>query len=152
MKIIRWILLAIVSIFLILTLGARLFGVQYYVVRTSSMHPSVPKFSLVYIKELNPADVLDEIQVGDIISIDTGGTLPLMHRIIEIDGSTITTKGDHNDTADDPINSEQIIGIMIFSIPVLGFLFMSVYPWIIITLLIILYYGIRYVIKELKKA
>ncbi|MFA6626948.1 MAG: S24/S26 family peptidase [Bacilli bacterium] len=151
MKLIRTILLAVVSIFLIFTLGARLFGVQYYVVKTSSMYPSIPKYSLVYIKQLTSEDVLETIEVGDVVAMDVGAELPLMHRITLIDGNTITTKGDHNDDLDSPVASSQIMGIMIFSIPIVGLLFDSVYPWIILSLLFVLYYGIKYVIKELKK-
>ena len=152
MKAVKIILLTILMSFAIITLGVRFFGINQYVVTTSSMHPSIPKYSLCYIKQLSFAEVVDAIEVGDVVAMDVGAEIPLMHRVIAIDGDTITTKGDYNDQADAPIAMSQVIGVMVFSIPVIGFLFSSIYPWIFLTLLVIFYYGLKYVIKELKQS
>lgn len=152
MKAVKIILLTILMTFVIITLGVRFFGINQYVVTTSSMHPNIPKYSLCYIKQLSSNEVADSIEIGDVVAMDVGAEIPLMHRVIEIDGDTITTQGDYNDQADAPIAMSQVIGVMVFSIPVIGFLFISIYPWIILMLLVIFYYGIKYVIKELKQS
>ena len=152
MKAVKITLLTILMSFVIITLGVRFFGINQYVVTTSSMHPNIPKYSICYIKQLSSTEVAEAIEVGDVVAMDVGAEIPLMHRVIAIDGDTITTKGDYNDQADAPIAMSQVIGVMVFSIPVIGFLFINIYPWIILMLLVIFYYGIKYVIKELKQS
>lgn len=152
MKAIKITLVTILMSFVLITLGVRLFGINQYVVTTSSMHPSIPKYSLCYIKELSPSEVKETIEIGDVVAMDVGAAIPLMHRVIAINEDTITTQGDYNDHADDPVAIDQVVGVMVFSIPVVGFLFASIYPWIILMLLVVLYYGFKYVIKELKQS
>ncbi len=151
MKTLKIIITIILTSFIFITLAVRLFGVRYSVVQTSSMHPTIPKMSLVYIKDLDESEVLSTIKVNDIIVVDVGGSMPRMHRIIEIDGNLVTTKGDHNDSADAPVTSDKVIGIVIFSIPIIGVFFNTIYPWLILVSIIVVYYGLKYILKELKK-
>lgn len=151
MKIVKITILTIVISFIAFTLGGRLFGVRHSVVLTSSMHPAIPKHSLVYIKDIKADEVLSTINEGDVVAVDVGSAYPRLHRVKIINGNLVTTKGDHNDTADDAVTSDKVIGIVILSIPVIGVLFNSVYPWIILLLVVLMYYGIKYIIKELKK-
>ena len=44
----------------------------------------------------------------------------MLHRIINIDGDTVTTKGDANNVADAPIQKSQIKGVLVYDIPRLG--------------------------------
>ena len=44
----------------------------------------------------------------------------MVHRIIDIDGETVTTKGDANNTADEPIELSAIKGRVLFWIPFAG--------------------------------
>lgn len=77
---------------------------------TDSMAPELPIGSFSFAIQTNAET---EYQVGDIItfSADYGGIhySRITHRIVAIDGETITTKGDHN-PANDPftITREQI--------------------------------------------
>ena len=52
--------IALFSLLIIL----RILGFKHYVAASSSMHPEVPKYSLVYIKKAE----LDELKIGDIIA------------------------------------------------------------------------------------
>jgi hypothetical protein len=82
--------------------------------------------------------------------IKTGKT-PVLHRVIEINETTVTTKGDNNDNPDKPVNWEFVQGKIIYQIPLLGIFIMSVYPWIILALFVAIYYVTKRLIKELRK-
>lgn len=76
-------------------------------VTSSSMWPTLKKGDLVFLKGV---DKPEELEVGDIIGfeLDDGGFA--IHRIIQIDGDRITTKGDGNQTADPVISFDRVIG------------------------------------------
>ena len=44
----------------------------------------------------------------------------VVHRIISLDGDTVITKGDANNTADKPITASVIKGKVLFSVPFVG--------------------------------
>lgn len=89
------------------------FGYGMSVVLSGSMEDELSVDDLVIIK------AADDYEVNDIVLYQDGGSL-VIHRIIEIDGNTVTTKGDANNTADEPINKSQIKGVLIFDIPKIG--------------------------------
>ena len=138
----------IIFCFFAFTFGCRLFGVHYYIVISDSMYPAIPRNSLVYIK---PIDNYDKLEIRDIVAIDTGD-IPLMHRVVQINGEVITTHGDNNaiDVVEN-IKRNQIIGKVFFSIPVIGVLFRSIYPLLLISLIIMLIIIGDKLRKELKK-
>lgn len=153
MKKIKTIFLTIIIVFIVFTLGARLFGIETSVPISSSMHPTIPKYSYVYVKKIKSEADLAKLKEGDIIEFDYGESYPVMHRIIKIEGNEITTKGDHSETAsEETFSKEKVLGVVLFSIPYLGIMFINnIYPWIILLFIIAMYYGFKYVIKELKK-
>jgi signal peptidase len=59
------------------------------------------------------------VDVGDIIVYQDEAEL-IIHRVIEVDGDTVITKGDANDISDPPISKSSIKGIMVLSVPYLG--------------------------------
>jgi len=68
-----------------------------------------------------------EISIGDIIVFDTGLPIPLVHRVVAIEGedgeARVTTKGDANISPDmPPLKLNQIRGKVIFVFPKLGHL------------------------------
>ncbi len=139
-------LIFLLCLFLIIL---NLSGYQNYIVVSSSMHPAIPKYSLVYIENYDLED-MKKLEVGDVIAVRTSSD-PMLHRIIKIDAETIQTQGDANNSPDSPIRFKQVIGKKVFSIPYLGILFISPYPWLILmALLIILLIG-RQLIKEIQK-
>lgn len=89
------------------------FGYGMSVVLSGSMEDRLSVDDLVIIK------AADDYAVNDIVIYQDGSSL-VIHRIIEIDGDSVTTKGDANNTADKPINKSQIKGVLIFDIPKIG--------------------------------
>ena len=75
-------------------------------VTSQSMYPDLKRGDLVFIQGVDKAA---DLRVGDIIAFDSGDGFGI-HRIVRIDGPTITTKGDANLIADEPIVFDQVIG------------------------------------------
>ena len=89
------------------------FGYGMSVVLSGSMESRLSVDDLVIIK------ATDNYKVNDIVLYQDGNSL-VIHRIIEIDGDTVTTKGDANNVADEPINKSQIKGVLVYDIAGLG--------------------------------
>lgn len=89
------------------------FGYGMSVVLSGSMEDRLSVDDLVIIK------ATDSYNVNDIVLFQDGNSL-IIHRIIEIDGDTVITKGDANNVADEPINKSQIKGVLVYDIAKLG--------------------------------
>ncbi len=89
------------------------FGVGSAVVLTGSMEPKISAGDLIIVKKT------DEIAQRDIVVYKDGSTL-VVHRVNEIDGDTVITQGDANNTPDAPISREAIKGKVIFTVPYVG--------------------------------
>lgn len=88
-------------------------------VMTSSMEPELPVGSLVFVQPT----AYEEIHIGDDITFVRDQNLTLVtHRVIEKDDKTqfITTQGIANNSADAPVNYQNIVGKVIFHIPYIG--------------------------------
>ncbi len=126
LKIISTVLLSLAVILAILMAGLRIFGLQIYTVLSPSMEPNFQTGSLIYVKEVDTADLKER----DVITFRLTGSTTATHRIIEIipdqdDPKAICfrTKGDNNKDADRaPVKSEDVLGKVIFTIPLLGYL------------------------------
>ena len=81
-------------------IAAVVFHVTLIMFKTGSMEPTIPTGSLAIVHEI-PAS---EIRVGDIVTVERVGQLPVTHRVTSVDGSgdtrTITLRGDANPTDD----------------------------------------------------
>lgn len=91
------------------------FGIGSAVVMSGSMEPTLSVNDLVYIKEA------DEYIVGDVVVYQSGKDL-IIHEIIEINDDIVTTKGEANNTPDEPIDIKYIKGRMVLAIPRVGIL------------------------------
>lgn len=89
------------------------FGVGAAVVLSGSMEPEFSVGDLLIIKEQ------DVYEVGDIVVFQSGKMI-VTHRIVSIDGEEVVTRGDANNTEDDPIKLEQIKGEVVSVIPFVG--------------------------------
>lgn len=87
------------------------FGWGNAVILTGSMEPAIPVNAWVLLHATN------ELDVGDIIAFQTAGETPVTHRITEMNGASITTKGDVNNISDESIHREDIIGKVILIVP-----------------------------------
>lgn len=89
------------------------FGYGAAVVLTGSMGDALPIDSLIFVKEQNTC------AEGQIVVFQTGRSL-VVHRVVEVDGDTVITKGDANNTVDEPIAMSDIRGVVIGKIPGVG--------------------------------
>ena len=119
------VLLVIVIVFAVLLAGVRLIGVTPYTVLSGSMEKAIHVGSLIYTVKPDPS----ELKVGDVITYTLENGTVVTHRIVELlpdeeDPSYVRfrTKGDNNETADgDPVLPENILGKMLFTVPLLGY-------------------------------
>ena len=111
------------------------FGYGAAVVLSGSMEPEFFKNDLIIVKEA------EEYELRDIVVYQDGAML-VVHRIIRIDGEMVTTQGDANDGADEPIEVSLIKGKVVFCVPYVGviidFLKTPIGTFIIIALAILL--------------
>ena len=84
-------------------------GYSVFSTETGSMSPTMETGDIVIIK------IGDEIKENDIITYKKENVL-ITHRVVSIDGETVTTKGDYNNTEDEPIQKDNIIGKVVFII------------------------------------
>ncbi len=90
-------------------------------VTSQSMWPLLTRGDLIFIRKTTP----EEIKVGTVIVFHHGAGIAV-HRIVEIAGQTITTKGDANTATDSPITYDDVVGRVItignqiFKVPFVG--------------------------------
>ena len=133
------------------------FGYCFYYVLTESMEPEIQAGEMILGQYTEPA----ELCVGDVVTYlgDTGSLSGkiITHKIIEIDGDIITTKGVANDFADPPINSSQILSRYVTTIPMAGKLFSAInskigFLFLIVTpLLLLIVNEISIIVKACKE-
>jgi len=117
-----WVAIAIIGVILLWG-STGLLGFQPSIIASGSMRPTLDVGDIAVTVQTPP----EKIRVGDIIQYwRQGETAPIIHRVIEISqaGATtyITTKGDANTAADEPIiiSSTQRLGKVVLIIPKLG--------------------------------
>jgi len=89
------------------------FGYGAAVVLSGSMEPELSAGDLIFVKEAAT------VKTGDIVVFQEASIL-VVHRIIDVDGDVITTKGDANSVADQPIDRSVIKGKVMFAVPYVG--------------------------------
>ena len=89
------------------------FGIGISVVLSGSMEPELSVDDVIIVKKT------DDFGVDDMVVFNDHGIL-VVHRVIGIDGDNITTKGDANNTADEPITRDVIKGKVIKVLPGAG--------------------------------
>ena len=103
----------IVNIFSIF--HASLFGFRLYRIATGSMVPYLNINDYILVKKSN------DYKEGDVITYTSGETY-VTHRIVSIIDENIVTKGDANNTMDEPITKDNIIGKVVLKFGFLGFI------------------------------
>ena len=89
------------------------FGYGIANVLSGSMEPTFSKGALLLVKEEK------QIEPGQIVVYQSGQEL-IVHRVIQIEGNLVTTKGDANEAADPVFDASQIKGVVVGWIPFLG--------------------------------
>lgn len=89
------------------------FGIGASVVLSGSMEPALSVGDLLIVREQ------ENYEVGSIV-VYQSGTMPVVHRIVEISGDEVTTRGDANNAADRPIPMSAVKGEVFAVIPWVG--------------------------------
>ena len=121
-RILTSVLVAAVVLLAVLLAGVRLIGLTPYTVLSGSMEPTYPVGSIIYVRDVDPA----ELKVGDPVTFYLSGTTVATHRIIEVAGEgtpqlAFRTQGDANDKPDGLTPASRIIGKPVFAVPWLGY-------------------------------
>lgn len=119
------VLVVLVVLLAVALVGVRVIGYTPYTILSGSMEPTYHVGSLIYVKEVDPA----ELEVGDAITFALNEDMIATHRIVEIvpdedDPSVLRfkTKGDANDVEDGSlVHYKNVIGTPEFMIPYLGY-------------------------------
>ena len=82
-------------------------GYTFFEVQTGSMEPKINIDDYVFIK------ITKNVKKNDIITYFDGDEL-ITHRLIDITGEVLYTKGDNNSGLDEPIEKENVIGKVVF--------------------------------------
>lgn len=90
------------------------FGVGAAVVLSGSMEPEFSVGDLLIVA------VCDEYRVDDAV-VYQDGRMAITHRIVSITDDEVITRGDANNTDDDPITPQQIKGKVVLAIPLVGY-------------------------------
>lgn len=89
------------------------FGYGAAVVLSGSMEPAFSAGDLIVVKRT------DRYELRDIVVFQDGNSL-VVHRIVDMDGETVTTQGDANQIADQPVSRSAVKGKVLFWIPYAG--------------------------------
>jgi signal peptidase len=112
-NVVSTILVVLIVLCAVFLMGSRLMGYRVFTVISGSMEPEFAAGDLIVVKQTGA------YAQNDIVVFQDGRSL-VVHRIISLDGETVTTKGDANNTADAPIHISAIKGEVIFWIPYMG--------------------------------
>lgn len=108
-KIILVVILLIILMFNIFSaINLPLFGFRMYTVQTGSMEPKIKIGDYIIVKSSS------NYKLGDIVTYKNKENEYITHRIIKINDDNIITQGDANNTSDNPIKKEQIIGKVVY--------------------------------------
>lgn len=125
-----------------------LFGFSFFEVQTGSMEgnldDSISVGDWIIVKYTN------NIELQDIITFQKDGNF-ITHRVIEEYNGTYITKGDANNTKDDPVSREQVVGKVVKILPNFGIIKRTILnPYVLISL-IVSFYLIGYALRSIKK-
>jgi len=117
--ILLWIAAIAGVVCMVLVVLALTVNITLIMFRTGSMSPTIPAGSVAVVQEV----AASEIQVGDVVTVDRVGDLPVTHRGTSISSGAsdaervITMRGDAN-AADDPYPyTVQTVRVVLFSVP-----------------------------------
>ncbi|MCL1859306.1 MAG: signal peptidase I [Oscillospiraceae bacterium] len=99
-------------------------GTGFFTVSTGSMSPAISAGSLIFVREVRA----EKIKLNDVLTFyesEDTNTITT-HRVVGIDikdsGYVYITRGDANNIDDPPVLYKNVIGRVVFSLPLLGFL------------------------------
>ena len=117
------------------------FGYTFFETQTGSMRD-----------EINPGDwivvkITKDVEIKDVVTYKQDDDF-ITHRIIEAYKGTYVTKGDANNTKDEPIDESQIIGKVVKVLPNFGIIRKTIFNQEVILALIIVIFAFNLCLKE----
>lgn len=121
---------------IVLVILATCFDITLIMFKTGSMSPTIPTGSLALVREIPASD----IRVGDVVTVDRPGQLPVTHRVTSVTGDgtgdsaqrTITLKGDANASADPAPYLVSTVRVVLASVPGLAYVVVWLSnPWVL---------------------
>jgi len=120
------------------------FGYSTFEVQTGSMADTINPGDWIVVK------ITKNIKLDDIITYSQKGDF-ITHRVVETYKDSYITKGDANNSKDDAINKEQIVGKVVKILPGFGIIRKTFFnPLVLITLIFTLY-SVSYVLRSATK-
>lgn len=111
---------------------ADFFGYSIFDVQTGSMENTISAGDWIIVK------ITKNVSLNDIVTYRSEGEY-ITHRIIEVYNGTYITKGDANNSKDDPIDQNQIVGKVVKIVPFFGLLRKTIFnPAVLIALIVTL--------------
>lgn len=104
---------------IVAVLAAVFFNVTLIMFKTGSMSPTITAGSVAVVKEIAAA----EIAVGDVVTVDRSGQLPITHRVTSVaagsdgDRRSITMQGDANPVPDPQPYDVGQVRLVVMSVP-----------------------------------
>lgn len=121
LSIIKNFIIIILTVTLLFVVSMLVTGFKGYSVVTDSMSPEINKGDAVFVKQIS----FDKLNVGDIVTVKfENRDSTFTHRIVEIDKDNreFYTQGDNSNEKDGKSKAENIVGKVMFSVPLLGYL------------------------------
>lgn len=85
-------------------------GYTFFIVASGSMSGTVDVNDMVIVK------ITDDFKVNDVVTFREDGYF-VTHRVVSVNGDKIITKGDSNNTEDEPVNKDHVIGKVVSIFP-----------------------------------
>lgn len=108
-------------------------GYRSFLVQSGSMEPSIMTGDIIIINKQK------QYFKNNVITFQDNKNGVITHRIFDIEGNNLTTRGDANKTSDpEKITQKMILGKVIFTIPKLGYLvaFTKTLPGLILLIIV----------------
>lgn len=110
----------ITSMLIVLMIISYAAGIRPFIVMSGSMEPEISTGSLCFV---NSRSHIEDVKEDDIINYSLLDSY-ITHRVVRVSDEGIITKGDANSTEDIGIVTEEnFYGEVMFSIPVMGYVF-----------------------------
>ena len=120
------------------------FGYSNFEVQTGSMEPTISAGDWIFVKKTN------QVKLNDIVTYEKEDEF-ITHRVIEAYKGTYITKGDANNSKDEAINQDQVVGVVVKILPGFGIIRKTILNPIVLIALIITLYLLGYAFKDNKK-
>lgn len=121
------------------------FGYSTFEVETGSMEDAINIGDWIIVKSGS------KFKLNDIVTYEQDGEF-ITHRIVEVHNNTYVTRGDANNSKDDPINKKQVIGRVVKILPHFGIFRKTLFNPVVLMALIVTIYLISLLFKKDKKS